>query len=58
LLEAARFGEAFQVGEDAWGSYWRLDAIIGPQRKSAVIRAIWIVRTGESMRRFVPFWVL
>jgi hypothetical protein len=58
LLEAARFGEAFQIGEDAWGNYWRLDAIIRRQGKSAVIRTIWIVRTGESMPRFVSCWVL
>jgi hypothetical protein len=28
------------------------------QGKSAVVRTIWIVRTGESMPRFVTCWVL
>lgn len=58
LLEAARSGEALQEVEDAWGTYWRLDATIRRQRKSAVVRTIWIVRTGESMPRFVTCWVL
>jgi hypothetical protein len=58
LLEAARSCEAFQERQDAWGSYWRLDAPIGRQAKTAVIRTIWIVRTGESVPRFVTCWVL
>jgi len=53
LLEAARSGEAFQVAEDAWGTHWRLDVTIGRQERSAVVRTIWIVRTGESVPRFV-----
>jgi hypothetical protein len=58
LLEAARSTEAFQIAEDAWGTYWRLDATIRRQEKRAVVRTIWIVRTGESMPRFVSCWVL
>ena len=58
LLEAARSGEASQDGEDAWGTHWRLDAAIRRQGKSAVVRTIWIVRTGESVPRFVTCWVL
>ncbi|MFB9266899.1 DUF6883 domain-containing protein [Bradyrhizobium erythrophlei] len=58
LLEAARSGEAVQDGEDAWGRYWRLDATVRRQEKSVVVRTIWIVRTGESVPRFVSCWVL
>jgi hypothetical protein len=58
LLDAARSGEAFQVAADAWGSHWRLDATIRRQRKRAVVRTLWIVRTGESVPRFVTCWVL
>ena len=58
LLDAARSGEAFQVAADAWGSHWRLDATIWRQRKRAVVRTLWIVRTGESVPRFVTCWVL
>jgi len=58
LLEAARSSEAAQVAADAWGTHWRLDATITRQGKSAVVRTIWIVRTGESVPRFVTCWVL
>jgi hypothetical protein len=58
LLEAACLNEAFQVAEDAWGTHWRLDVTIRRQRKSAVVRTIWIVRAGESAPRFVTCWVL
>jgi hypothetical protein len=58
LLEAARTGEASQTAVDTWGSYWRLDVPIRRQGKSAVVRMIWIVRTGESVPRFVTCWVL
>jgi hypothetical protein len=57
LLEAVRSGEAVEVGKDAWGSYWRLDASVRRQGKSAVIRTIWTVRNGESVPRFVTCWV-
>jgi hypothetical protein len=58
LLEAVRLDEAAEAGKDAWGTYWRLDASIRRQGKSAVIRTIWIVRAGESVPRFVSCWVL
>jgi len=58
LLEAVRSGEAFEDGEDAWGRYWHVDAIIRRQGKSAVVRTIWIIRTGERVPRFVTCWVL
>jgi hypothetical protein len=58
LLQAARSAEAFRDGQDAWGTYWRLDANLRRQGKSAVVRMIWIVRTGESVPRFVTCWVL
>ena len=58
LLAAARSGEASQVGVDAWGAQWRLDAPIRRHDKSAMVRSIWIVRTGESRPTFVTCWVL
>src|SRR5215468_1154780 len=47
LLEAARFGSALRLATDAWGSRWRLDVTIRRQNKSAVVRTMWIIRTGE-----------
>src|ERR1700759_1688170 len=58
LLDAAHSGEAFPVGEDAWGTHWRLDATIRRQNREAVVRTVWIIRTGESVPRFVTCWVL
>src|SRR5712691_7301558 len=58
LLEAARSNEASEVAVDAWGIHWRLDATIRRQGKSAVVRTIWIVRTGENVPRIVKCLVL
>jgi hypothetical protein len=58
LLEAARVSEASPIAVDPWGTHWRLDATIGRQGNSAVVRTIWIVRTGERVPRFVTCWVL
>ena len=58
LLEGARSGEASHLATNAWGSHWRLDVSIGRHEKSAVLRTIWIVRTGEDVPRFVTCWVL
>jgi hypothetical protein len=58
LLEAARSNEASEVAVDAWGTHWRLDAIIRRHGKSAMVRPIWIVRTGENVPTFVTCWVL
>lgn len=58
LLETARSGEASQVAEDAWGTQWRIDVTVRRQEKSAMVRTIWIVRTGERLPRFVTCWVL
>ncbi|MDO9296792.1 DUF6883 domain-containing protein [Bradyrhizobium sp.] len=58
LLEAARSHEASWVATDEWGAHWRLDAAIRRRDKHAVIRTIWIVRTGESQPIFITCWVL
>jgi hypothetical protein len=58
LLQAARSAEASQIETDAWGAYWRLDIVVRRQDKSAVVRTIWIVRTGENLPMFVTCWVL
>jgi hypothetical protein len=58
LLEAVRSGEAARTAADAWGTSWRMDATIERQGKRAVVRTIWIVRTGENVPMFVTCWVL
>ena len=58
LLEAARSGEATHSTTDKWGSHWILDVSLTRHGKSAVVRTVWIVRTGEDVPRFVTCWVL
>ena len=57
LLEAARSGEASEIAVDAWGTHWRLDAVVRRHDRNVVIRTIWIVRTGENRPMFVTCWV-
>jgi hypothetical protein len=58
LLKAAREAEATEVEGDALGRRWRIDVAIARHGKSAVVRTVWIVRTGEQVPRFVTCWVL
>lgn len=58
LLDAAAAGEAVPMATDAWGTYWQLDSIITRQQKRAVVRTLWIVRTGENLPRLVTCWVV
>jgi hypothetical protein len=58
LLGAARNGDATRLRADAWGNQWRVDATVARHGKSAVVRSIWIMRTGETKPRFVTCWVL
>jgi hypothetical protein len=58
LLEGVRTAEAVQIAADAFGSRWRVDVTVARQGRSAVVRSVWIVRTGEDAPRFVTCWVL
>ena len=58
LLDAAATEEAVPVTTDVWGTYWQLDVIIRRHRKRAVVRRLWIVRTGEDLSRLVTCWVV
>lgn len=58
LLDGARDAGAVQIAADAFGTRWRVDVKLARQDRSAVVRSIWIVRTGEDVPRFVTCWVL
>ncbi|SRR6266545_8099845 len=58
LLEAVRKNEAIELATDAMGTRWRIDVPIARHGKRAVVRAIWIVRSGEIAPRFVTCWLL
>lgn len=58
LLRAALVNEALPLSIDTWGEQWRIDVEVERHGKTAVVRTIWIVRTGETAPRFVTCWVL
>jgi hypothetical protein len=58
LLAAAGEHDAVELGADALGRRWRIDIPVTRQNKKAVVRTIWIVRTGEDTPRFVTCWVV
>jgi hypothetical protein len=49
---------AVELALDAMGRRWRVDVGVARHTKRAVVRTIWIVRTGEESPRFVTCWVL
>ncbi len=58
LLSGATTATAIQLESDGLGFRWRLDISIARQKKSAVVRTIWIVSSAEEGPRFVTCWVL
>ena len=58
LLEGASGGEAEQIATDQFGARFRLDVRVSRQGRNAMVRTIWIVRTGEDSPRFVTCWAL
>src|SRR5215210_3514185 len=47
LLEAARTSEATEAEADAFGRRWQIDLRLTRYGRMAVIRSVWIIRTGE-----------
>jgi hypothetical protein len=58
LLAAVRTAEAFQVARDDFGVRWRVDVPVSRQSRQSVVRTIWMVRTGETVPRFLTSWIL
>jgi hypothetical protein len=58
LLAAANSEEAVHLGEHEWGNQWRLDVRVKRREKSAMVRSLWLVRTGQDFPTFISFWVL
>jgi Domain of unknown function (DUF6883) len=58
LLQGARTNAAERLDIDMWGSRWRIDVPIRRHEKHAVVRTLWLVRTGEDVPRFLTCWVL
>ena len=58
LLAAARSAKAVRLRTDGWGDHWRVDATMTRQKRQAVVRSLWIIRTGELAPHFVTCWIL
>jgi hypothetical protein len=58
LLAAITSGEAIELSADEFGHRWRVDVPMARQERRAVIRTLWLIRTGEDIPRFVTCWVL
>jgi hypothetical protein len=58
LLYAAAHEAASPLPSDAWGDRWQIDVTVSRQGRHAVVRTIWIVRSGEQIPRFVTCWVV
>src|SRR5687767_10313654 len=54
LLALTRSGAAAAGKPSSYGQTFQVDGIlVGPSGRSAAVRTVWIIRTGESAPRFV-----
>ena len=58
LLAALPHHEAERQEMDQFGERWRVDLGLTRQTRHAVVRTIWMIRTGETAARLVSCWVL
>lgn len=58
LLSAVQNAEATKLAIDQFGTQWQVDLAVQRQERRAVVRTIWIVRSGETTPRFVTCWVV
>jgi hypothetical protein len=50
--------EAVEVAKDKFGARWRVDMPVERHGRRAVVRTVWILRTGEDEFRLLTCWVL
>ena len=58
LLEGLPRSEAVEFAHDDFGVRFRVDVGLARQSKHGVVRTIWIIRSGETVPRFVTCWVV
>jgi hypothetical protein len=58
LLDGLPEQEAIELANDRYGTRWRVDIPVTRQNRQAVVRTLWIIRSGEQVPRFVTCWVL
>jgi len=47
-----------RIAGDEWGERWQVYVAISRQNRRAMVRTVWIVRSGDEVPRFVTCWVL
>jgi len=58
LLDGIQNRLAEKQETDSFGSRWRVDLPLTRQKRSAVLRTGWIIKTGEQFPRLITCWVL
>ena len=58
LLDGLAEQEAAELANDSYGTRWRVDIPVRRQNSGAVVKTVWIIRSGEREPRFVTCWVL
>ena len=58
IAEALPDSEAVELEGDNFGTRWGVDIPLARQNTHIMIRTLWIVKTGETVPRFVTCWVL
>jgi hypothetical protein len=58
LLYAAANEAATPLPSDALGDRWQIEVTVSRQGRRAMVRTVWIVRSGDEIPRFVTCWVL
>jgi hypothetical protein len=58
LLAGILTAEAIELARDNFGARWRVDMRLARQSRRTVVRTIWMVRTGETVPRFLTCWIL
>jgi hypothetical protein len=58
LLDAARTYDCTATKNTTHGQHYEMDFMLTHQGRSALVRAVWIIRHGEKSPRLVTFHVL
>jgi hypothetical protein len=58
FMEAIQNHSAEKQATDRFGSRWRIDIPLTRQDRSAVVRTIWMINTGENFPRLITCWVI
>jgi hypothetical protein len=58
LMEGIQEQSAEKQETDSFGSRWRIDIPLTRQDRSAVVRTIWMIGTGENFPRLITCWVI